>query len=76
MPIRIKGSARFPLEGVDWQRKLLIGGATGLLLELIFVGLTYLVSEEAAFGLAPYVVVLNFPALGYIYQTYAGTIRW
>jgi len=76
MPIRIKGSARFPLEGVDWQRKLLIGGGTGLLIELIFVGLTYLASEEVAFGLAPYVVILNFPALGYIYQTYAGTIRW
>jgi hypothetical protein len=76
MLVRIKASARFPLEGVDWQRKLLIGGLTGLLLELLFVGLAYLMSEEAPFGLAPYVVILNFPALGYIYQTYAGTIRW
>jgi len=75
MLIRIKASARFPLEGVDWQRKLLIGGVTGLLLELLFVGLAYLASGEAAFGLAPYVVILNFPALGYIYQVYAGTIR-
>jgi hypothetical protein len=75
MPIRIKASARFPLEGVDWQRKLLIGGMTGLLLELLFVGLAYLASGEAAFGLAPHVVILNFPALGYIYQAYAGTIR-
>jgi hypothetical protein len=75
MQIRIRASARFPLGGVDWQRKLLIGGMTGLLLELLFVGLAYLASEEAAFGLAPYVVILNFPALGYIYQVYAGTIR-
>jgi small basic protein len=61
---------------MDWPGKLLIGGATGLLLELIFVGLAYLISEEAAFGVAPLVVGLNFPALGYILQVYRGTLRW
>jgi hypothetical protein len=75
MRLRIKASAAFPLEGADWQRKLLIGGATGLLLELLFVGLTFLASEEAAFGIAPLVVVLNIPALGYVLQVYAGALR-
>ena len=74
MQLRIKTSARFPLEGVDWERKLLLGGATGLLLELLFVGLAYLASEEAAFGIAPLVVSLNFPALGYILEVYRGTL--
>jgi len=76
MQLRIRASARFPLAGMDWPRKLLIGGATGLLLELVFVGLAYLASEEAAFGLSPFVVGLNFPALGYILQVYRGTLRW
>ncbi len=74
MRLGIGASARFPLEGADWQRKLLMGGATGLLLELIFVGLAYLASDEAAFGIAPLVVGLNFPALGYILQVYRGTL--
>ncbi len=64
------------MEGLDWQRKLLLGGATGVLLELIFVGLAYLASEEVAFGIAPLVVGLNFPALGYILQVYRGTLLW
>ena len=76
MQLWIRASARFPLAGVDWPRKLLIGGATGLLLELVFVGLTYLTSEVAAFEIAPLVVGLNFPALGYILQVYRGTLRW
>ncbi|MBI2455748.1 MAG: DUF4013 domain-containing protein [candidate division NC10 bacterium] len=76
MQLRIRASARFPLAGVDWPRKLLMGGATGLLLELVFVGLAYLLSEEAAFGIAPLVVGLNFPALGYILQVYRGTLLW
>jgi hypothetical protein len=76
MQLRIKASARFPLEGVDWQRKLLLGGATGVLLELVFVGLAYLTSEEAAFGIAPLVVGVNFPALGYILEVYRGTLLW
>jgi len=76
MQLRIRTSARFPLEGVDWQRKILVGGATGLLLELIFVGLAYLASDEAAFGIAPLVVGVNLPALGYILQVYRGTLLW
>lgn len=76
MQLQIKASAGFPLQGVDWQRKLLIGGATGLLLELLFVGLSFLASEETVFGIAPLVVVLNFPALGYILRVYEGTLRW
>jgi hypothetical protein len=64
------------LEGANWQRKLLLGGATAVLLELIFVGLAYLASEEAAFGIAPLVVGLNFPALGYILEVYRGTLLW
>jgi hypothetical protein len=75
MPLRIRASARFPLEGPDWPRKLLIGGSTGLLIEFIFVGLAYLATEEAAFGIAPLVVGLNFPALGYVLQVYRATIR-
>ncbi len=35
-----------------------------------------LASGEAAFGIAPLVVGLNFPALGYILQVYRGTLRW
>ncbi len=74
MQLPIGTSTRFPLEGPDWQRKLLLGGGTGLLLELIFVGLAYLASEEAAFGIAPLVVGLNFPALGYILEVYRATL--
>ncbi len=74
MRLRIKAAAGFPLEGAEWPRKLLMGGATGLLLELIFVGLAFLASEEAAFGIAPLVVGLNFPALGYILQVYRRTL--
>ncbi len=74
MQLPIVTSTRFPLEGPDWQRKLLLGGGTGLLLELIFVGLAYLASEEAAFGIAPLVVGLNFPALGYILEVYRATL--
>ena len=74
MQLRIRDAARFPLEGADWPRNLFLGGATGLLLELIFVGLAYLVTEEAAFGIAPLVVGLNFPAVGYILQVYRGAL--
>ncbi len=75
MHLRIRASIWFPLEGADWPRKLLIGGVSGLVIELIFVGLTFIVSEEAAFGLAPLAVMLNFPALGYILQVYEATLR-
>jgi hypothetical protein len=74
MQLPIRTSTRFLLEGPDWQRKLLLGGGTGLLLELIFVGLAYLASEEAAFGIAPLVVGLNFPALGYILEVYRAAL--
>jgi hypothetical protein len=76
MQLRIRASARFPLGGADWPQKLLIGGAGGLLLELVFVGMAFLVSDEAPFGISPLVVALNFPALGYILRVYRGTLRW
>jgi small basic protein len=75
MFVQIKASAMFPLRGADWPRKLLIGGATGLLLELVFVGLAYLVSEEAAFGIAPLAVAVNLPAIGYVVRVYAAALR-
>ena len=75
MSLQIKASALFPLGGVDWPRKLLIGGATGLLLELVFVGLAYLASEEAAFGIAPLAVLVNLPAIGYVVRAYEGALR-
>jgi hypothetical protein len=74
MHLGIKASARFPLEGADWQRKLLMGGALGLLLELVFVGLAYLASDEAAFDIAPLVVGLNLPVFGYLLQVYGRTL--
>jgi len=75
MSLQIKASALFPLGGQDWPRKLLIGGATGLLLELVFVGLAYLASEEAAFGIAPLAVMVNLPAIGYVVRAYEGALR-
>ncbi len=75
MSLQIKASALFPLGGVDWPRKLLIGGATGLLLELVFVGLAYLASEEAAFGIAPLAVIVNLPAIGYVVRAYEAALR-
>jgi Protein of unknown function (DUF4013) len=75
MPLQIKASALFPLGGADWPRKLLIGGGTGLLLELVFVGLAYLASEEAAFGIAPLAVMVNLPAIGYVVRAYEGALR-
>jgi hypothetical protein len=76
MRLRVRASLRFPVAGVDWPRKLLIGGATGLLLELLFVALAYLASEEAAFGVAPLVVLVNLPAMGYTIQVFSSTLRW
>lgn len=76
MQIRIRASARFPLEGADWGRKLFLGGGTGLLLELIFVGIAYALTDEVAFGVAPLVVLLNFPAAGYVLRVLRGTLRW
>lgn len=76
MRLRVRASLRFPVAGVDWPRKLLIGGATGLLLELLFVALAYLASEEAAFGVAPLVVLVNLPAMGYTLQVFSSTLRW
>lgn len=75
MAPQIKASALFPLGGVDWPRKLLIGGGTGFLLELVFVGLAYLGSEEAAFGIAPLAVMANLPAIGYVVRAYEGALR-
>jgi hypothetical protein len=75
MGLQIKASIRFPLEGADWPRKLLIGGATGLLLELVFVGLAYFASEEAAFGIAPLAVMVNLPLVGYVLLVYEHTLR-
>lgn len=75
MSLQIRASALFPLGGADWPRKLLIGGATGLLLELVFVGLAYLASEEAAFGIAPLAVMVNLPAIGYVTRAYEGALR-
>ena len=75
MSLQIKASALFPVGGVDWPRKLLIGGATGLLLELVFVGLAYLASEEAAFGIAPLAVIVNLPAIGYVVRAYEGALH-
>jgi hypothetical protein len=76
MRLRIRASLRFPLEGEDWGRKLFLGGGTGLLLELVFVGLAYLLTEEIGFGVAPLVVLLNFPAGGYVLRVFRGTLRW
>ena len=75
MSLQIKASALFPLGGADWPRKLLIGGGTGFLLELIFVGLAYLGSEEAAFGIAPLAVMANLPAIGYVVKAYERALR-
>jgi hypothetical protein len=76
MQLRVRAALRFPVSGGDWRRTLLIGGVTGLALELVFVGLAYLTSEEAAFGVAPLVVVLNLPALGYLCRVFATTLQW
>ncbi|MBI4536407.1 MAG: DUF4013 domain-containing protein [candidate division NC10 bacterium] len=76
MQLRIRASLRFPTEGADWVRKLLLGGATGLLLELVFAGVAYLLTEEVAFGVAPLAVLLNFPAGGYVLHLYRDTLRW
>ncbi len=76
MQLRVRAALRFPLLGADWPRKVIMGGATSLLLELLFVGLAYLLSEEAAFGVAPLVVALNLPAWGYTLHVYRSTLRW
>lgn len=75
MHLRIRASASFPFDGPAWPKKLLIGGATGLLLELVFVGLAYFASEEAAFGIAPLAVTVNLPLVGYVLLVYEGTLR-
>jgi hypothetical protein len=33
-------------------------------------------TEEVAFGVAPLVVLLNFPAVGYVLRVYRGTLQW
>lgn len=76
MRLRIRAALVFPIAGADWPRKMLLGGATGLILEAFFLGFTHLASGEAAFNVAPLVVFLNLPALGYALSVYAGTLRW
>jgi len=76
MQLRIRASLRFPLGGTDWGRKLFLGWGTGLLLQLVFVGVAYLLTEEVALGVAPLVVALNFPAVGYVLRVYRGTLEW
>jgi hypothetical protein len=76
MRLRVRAALCFPLAGRNWPRKVAIGGATGLLLELLFVGGAFLLSEEAAFGVSPLVVILNLPALGYAVEVYRGTLQW
>src|SRR5512142_1493527 len=73
---RVRAAVRFPMAGKDWPRKVILGGAISLLLELLFVGLAYVLSEEAAFGVAPLVVALNLPVWGYILRVYGDTLRW
>jgi hypothetical protein len=75
MALQIKTAIRFPFEQSDAPRKLLIGGATGLLLQLIFVGLAYFASEEAAFGIAPLAVMVNLPVFGYAVLAYEDILR-
>jgi small basic protein len=75
MQLRVRASARFPFEGPEWPKKLVIGGATGLILELVFVGLAYFASEEAAFGIAPLAVIVNLPLVGYVLLVYESVLR-
>jgi len=76
MQLRIRSAVRFPLEGVGWGRHLFLGGGTGLLLELIFVGIAFILTEEVAVGVAPLAVLFNIPAAGYVLRVLRGTLRW
>jgi hypothetical protein len=76
MRVRIRAALRFPVAGGEWPRKILLGGATGLVLEAFFLGFTHLASGEAAFNVAPLAVFLNLPLLGYALSVYGGTLRW
>jgi hypothetical protein len=76
MRVRIRAALAFPIAGDEWPRKILLGGATGLVLEAFFLGFTHLASGEAAINVAPLVVFLNLPALGYGLLVYGGTLRW
>ncbi len=70
MQLPVRSSLRYPLRGPGWTRKLCIGAAIGLFLEVVFLGFAYFVSEEAAFSIAPLAVLMNLPGVGYALRTY------
>lgn len=54
----------FPFKDI---KRLLVGGAIGVILEALFVLLHYLLVEEPALALAPIASAANFPAFGYAF---------
>ncbi len=70
MAIPLRASLAYPLRGPGSARKLFIGAAVGVFLELVFLGFAYLVSEEPAFSIAPLAVFLNLPVVGYAMRVY------
>jgi hypothetical protein len=64
----------FPLDDRAWVAKMLIGGAVGLALQALFVGLGFLFTREFALEVSPLAQAANFPALGFVLQVFQGAM--
>ena len=71
---RLARAAAFPFDDREWRRKMVIGGAIGLAVEVLFVVVGFLTSRELAFEAAPLALVVNFPALGFVLKVFDGAL--
>ncbi len=71
---RLARALSFPFEDREWLSKIAIGGAVGLAVEGLFVAVGFLISRELALEASPLALVVNFPALGFVLQTFQGAL--
>jgi hypothetical protein len=64
----------FPLGDRRWLPKIVIGGSIGLLLEVLFVTLGFLLTQEFALAGSLLAPAANFPVLGFTLATFQGAL--
>lgn len=64
----------FPLGDRRWLPKIVIGGSIGLLLEVVFVTLGFLLTREFALAGSLLAPAANFPMLGFTLATFQGAL--
>ncbi|PWB79610.1 MAG: hypothetical protein C3F08_06375 [Candidatus Methylomirabilota bacterium] len=64
----------FPLGDRECLTKIAIGGGIGLLLETLFVAVSFLLTREFSLGGSLLAQAANFPALGFVLATFEGAL--